>query len=196
MLTIRETGSLLKETAADWVDDEAPHLAAALSCYALLSTAPLVVVSLAIASAVFGADAARGEMTQQVQALIGAQAAGAIQGIATSAQNDHAGFVSSIIAIGIGLFGASGVFGELQLALNIIWGVKAKSGRGVKGFIHDRFLSFTMVLGVAFLLLVSLLVSTVLAGLGHFLAHTLPGGEVVWQVLNALISIAVISVLF
>ncbi|HEY2736591.1 MAG TPA: YhjD/YihY/BrkB family envelope integrity protein, partial [Polyangiales bacterium] len=164
MLTIRQTGSLLKETAVDWVDDEAPHLAAALACYALLSTAPLVVVSLAIASAVFGADAARGEMTQQVQALIGAQAAGAIQGIASSAQNDHAGFISSIIAIVIGLFGASGVFGELQLSLNTIWGVKTKSGRGVKGFIRDRFFSFTMVLGVAFLLLISLLVSTVLAG--------------------------------
>jgi membrane protein len=195
MLTLQKTGALLRETVSDWSDDQAPHLAAALACYTLLSTAPLVILCLSIAGALFGEDAARGEMTQQVQALIGAQAAGAVQSIASSAHHD-AGVLSSIIGIVVGMIGASGVFGELQLALNIIWGVKPKPGRGVKGFIRDRFLSFTMVVGVAFLLLVSLLVSTLLAGIGHFLAGALPGGEILWQVVNALASFAVITGLF
>jgi membrane protein len=195
MLTFKKVGLLLRETVSDWSDDQAPHLAAALACYTLLSTAPLVILCLSIAGAVFGEDAARGEMTQQVQALIGAQAAGAVQSIANSAHHD-AGVLSSIIGIVVGLIGASGVFGELQLALNIIWGVKPKDGRGVRGFIRDRFLSFTMVVSVAFLLLVSLLVSTVLAGIGHFLADALPGGELLWQVINALLSLAVITALF
>jgi membrane protein len=196
MLNIKELGSVLRDTVVKWNDDDAPHLAGALAYYTLLSTAPLVVLCLAIAGAVFGADVARGEMTQQVQSLIGAQAANAVQSIAASAHNESGGVLSSIIGIAVGLFGASGVFGELQLVLNTIWGVKPKSGRGLKGFIRDRFLSFSMVLSVAFLLLVSLVVSSVLAGIGHFLSHALPGGELVWQVVNALISLGVVTLLF
>jgi membrane protein len=196
MLNIKEYGSVLRDTVVDWNDDDAPHLAGALAYYTLLSTAPLVVLCLAIAGAVFGEDAARGEMTQQVQSLIGAQAANAVQSIASSAHSQSGGIIGSIVGIGVGLFGASGVFGELQLVLNTIWGVKPRPGRGVKGFIRDRFLSFTMVLGVAFLLLVSLVVSSVLAGVGHFFAHALPGGEFVWQIVNALISFAVVTLLF
>jgi membrane protein len=125
------------------------------------------------------------------------QAAKAVQSIAaSSANNEKAGIIGSIVGIAVGLFGASGVFGELQLVLNTIWGVKPKPGRGVKGFIQDRFFSFTMVLGVAFLLLVSLVLSSVLSGVGHFLAGALPGGETLWQVVNALISFGIITLLF
>jgi membrane protein len=193
---VKTIGSVVRETTADWIDDEAPHLAAALACYTLLSTAPLVLVCLAIAGAVFGQDAARGELTQQIQALIGGQAASAVQGIASNAHRADAGVLSSIVAIVVGLVGASGVFGELQLALNAIWGVKPKPGRGLRGMIRDRFFSFTMVLGVAFLLLVSLIVSTVLTAVGHFLADTLPGGATIWQLLNALLSLGVVGLLF
>ena len=94
------------------------------------------------------------------------------------------------------LFGASGVFGELQGALNTIWEVAPKPGRGIWGTIRDRLFSFAMVMGVAFLLLVSLILSAALAAAGRFFEQKLPGGEAVWQVINFLVSFAVVSSLF
>jgi membrane protein len=162
----------------------------------LLSTAPLVLFSVALAGAAFGDDAARGQVADQVGAVVGPQAASAIQGVVRNAHREDSGALSSVVGFAVLLFGASGVFGELQTTMNAIWGVKPKPGRGIKGFLRDRFFSFTMVLGVAFMLLVSLLVSTALAAVGRFLAGALPGGEVLWQIVNFLVSIAIITGLF
>jgi membrane protein len=106
------------------------------------------------------------------------------------------GIVSSIVGIVVLLFGASGVFGELQAALNTVWEVQPKPDRGLWGMIKDRFFSFTMVLGVGFLLLVSLLLSAALSAVGRFLSERLPGGEALWQVLNFVISLGVVTSLF
>jgi membrane protein len=128
--------------------------------------------------------------------LIGPQAAQAIESIVDHAKAPASGVIGTIVGIAVLLFGASGVFGELQDSLNIVWEVQPKPGRGIKGFLRDRFFPFTLVLGVAFLLLVSLVLSAALAAAGTFLAGSLPGGETLWQVLNFIISIAAVTVLF
>ena len=195
-MSIPKLFAIVKEAAVDWYEHEAQRQAAALACYTLLSLAPLVLFSIAIAGFVFGEEAARGQIAEQIGNVVGETAASAIQGIAKNAHQSQGGILSSLVGIGVLLFGASGVFGELQTSLNRMWEVKPKPGRGVRGFLRDRFLSFTMVLSVAFLLLVSLLLSTALAAIGRFFSGTLPGGAVVWEVLNFLIQLGVISFLF
>ncbi|HET9957093.1 MAG TPA: YhjD/YihY/BrkB family envelope integrity protein, partial [Polyangiaceae bacterium] len=144
---------LLKESFSDWSDDNASRLAAALACYTLLSIAPLVVLCVVAAGMIFGQDAARGQIAGELSGVVGNEAGQAIQSIVASAKAPESGLISSVVGVVVLLFGASGVFGELQSAMNTIWQVKPKPGRGIKGFIRDRFFSITMVLGVAFLLL-------------------------------------------
>jgi membrane protein len=187
---------VIKKTASDWLDDNAPRLAAALAYYALLSLAPLIVLALAVAGFAFSEEAARGGIARELSGLVGTAGGNAIENIVRSAKAPAAGVLSTVGGIVVLLFGASGVFGELQSALNTIWEVAPRPGRGLGGLIRDRLFSFAMVMGVAFLLLVSLIASAVLAGIGHFLSSTLPGGEVLWQALNLLISLAIIASLF
>jgi len=185
----------LKKTGSEWVEDEATRLAASLALYTLLSIAPLLVIAVAIAGMVFGAEAARGQISQQISTVVGPQAGQAIQGLIANARAPSEGLISSAVGLAVLLFGASGVFGELQSALNRIWNVKPRPGRGLKGIVRDRFFSFAMVMGVAFLLLVSLVVS---AGLATFVEHfrnwiPVPG---VWHVLNLTITLGINAVLF
>lgn len=187
---------LLRDTGTDWYQDDAPRLAASLAYYTLLSTAPLVLLSVSVAGLAFGEEAARGQIAGQLGKVVGTQAASVLEAIAKNAHEAPSGLFSSIISIVLLLLGASGVFGELQTALNAMWGVKPKPGRGVRGFVRDRFLSFTMVLGVAFMLLVSLLISAALSAAGHFFADALPGGATLWQAVNFVFSLAVITGLF
>lgn len=188
--------SLIKETVSDWMDDKAMRLAAALAFYMLLSLAPLLIIAVSVAGLAFGDEAARGELTGQLQAVVGADGAEAVRNILANAKSTSSGVIGTIVGVVLLLFGASGVFGELQGAMNTIWEVEPKPGRGVKGFIRDRFFSLTMVVGVGFLLLVSLVLSAGLSALGNFFSSSLPGGEVMWQVLNFVISIGVFTVLF
>jgi membrane protein len=187
---------VLKTTVSDWLDDNAPRLAAALAYYALLSLAPLIVLALAVAGFAFSDEAARGGIARELSGLVGTSGGNAVENIVQSAKTPTAGVLSTVGGIVVLLFGASGVFGELQSALNTIWEVAPRPGRGLRGLIRDRLFSFAMVMGVAFLLLVSLIASAVLAGVGRFLSGTLPGGEVLWQGVNLLISLAVIASLF
>lgn len=188
--------ALIKETGSDWSEDNAARFAAALAYYTLLSIAPLIVLAVAIAGLAFDQDAARGQIAEQIGAVVGTQAGEAVEAIARNASAPEAGVWSSVIGVVVLLFGASGVFGELQSSLNAIWEVEPKPGRGILGMLKDRFFSFTMVLGVAFLLLVSLVISTAVAALGVYFERALPGGEALWMVLNAVLSLAVITVLF
>jgi membrane protein len=193
---MRRWFKILKQTGIEWYDDEAPRLAASLAYYTLLSTAPLSLLSVAIVGFFFGEQAARGQIAAQIATVTGPEAATAIQGVIQNAHNSQGGTLSAILGAVLLVVGASGVFAELQLALNNMWGVKPKPNRGIRGFVRDRFLSFTMVLGVAFMLLASLFISAALATAGRTLSHALPGGEALWQVLNFLISLAVITLLF
>jgi membrane protein len=186
---------LLKQTYADWSEDKAPRLGAALAYYAIFSLAPLLVIVVGVVSLVFGDDSV-GQIQRQFEALLGAEAAQTIADIIANDTSTEGGLVATLIGLATLLFGASGVFGQLQDALNTIWEVQPRPDRGWMGMIKDRFFSFTMVLGVAFLLLVSLIVSAALATVGDTFSSTLPGGETLWQVINFVVSFAIITVLF
>jgi len=187
---------VIKETGTAWDDDNVTRLAAALAYYTLLSIAPLIVLAVAVTGLAFGEQAAREHIAGELAGVVGAGAAEAIQSIAKNARAPGTGVFSIAVGVVVLLFGASGVFGELQSALNTVWDVAPKPGRGIWGIIKDRFFSFTLVVGVAFLLLVSLVVSAALTWVGAFFEQTLPGGAAVWQVLNFCISFGVVTALF
>jgi membrane protein len=188
--------SPLKDTINKWLDDRAMSLAASLAFYTVLSLAPLLVVAVSVAGLVFGEAAARGEITQQLRGMLGPEGGAAIESILAHSREPSSNVVGASIGIVVLLFGASGVFGELQDSLNAIWQVKPKPGRGVMGIVKARFFSFAMVLGVAFLLLVSLLLSAGLHALGTLLGGGMPGGVALWEGINLAASFAVISLLF
>jgi membrane protein len=179
-----------------WSRDRVPQLGAALAFYTALSIAPLLVLSLAVGAFVFGDEAARGEIATQMTSLAGEQGAQAIQQMIKNADQPASGTAAAIIGVVMLLFGASGVFGELQQSLNLIWEVEPKAGRGIWGMIRDRFFSFVMVLGIAFLLLVSLVLSAVLASLGTIFSHLPESLSWLAQVLNAAVAFLVITLLF
>ncbi|MEW6491050.1 MAG: YihY/virulence factor BrkB family protein [Cyanobacteriota bacterium] len=188
---------LLKEAFQEWQDDKASRLAAALAYYTVFSLAPLVIIAIAIAGAVFGEEAARGEIERQIQGLVGSAGAEVIQtAIENANRPDANGGIASFISVVVLLFGASGVFAELQDSLNTIWEVQPKPGRGIKGFISKRILSFSMVLGIGFLLMVSLIVSAGLSALSTYMSHLIPGVGWLWEILNFVISFGVITLLF
>lgn len=187
---------LLKDTFAEWQEDKAARLAAALAYYTAFSLAPLLIIVIAIAALVFGQDAAQGEIVGQIQGLVGKEGAEAIQTMIENSRKPAEGSIATLISLVILFFGASGVFNELQDALNTIWEVAPKPGQGVAAIVKNRFPSFAMVLGIGFLLLVSLVMSAVLAGLSNYLGHLVPSLQIVWPAVNFLFSFAVITVLF
>lgn len=188
---------LLKETFSEWSKDKASRLAAALAYYTTFSLAPLLIIVIAIAGAVFGEEAARGEIVGQIQGLVGRDGAEFIETAIENANKPTTGRFASIVSVVVLLFGASGVFAELQDALNTVWEVQAKPERGLINVIRNRFLSFTMVLGVGFLLLVSLVTSAALAATVNFFGHLLPPGlDFVWQLVNFIFAFIVSTVLF
>ena len=189
--------ALFKNTAREWTQDKCPQLGAALAYFTVFSLAPLVLVLLAVFGLIFGSsDQARQKITEQLQYLIDPSGIKVIQDIAANASKPQAGIIATTVGVIVGLFGASGVFGQLQDALNTIWGVKPKPGRGLWGFIRTRFLSFAMVGGVCFLLLVSLTVESLLRGLSDYLKNILPGGHILALALFLIFDLAVIVLLF
>lgn len=194
---MRTAWTLLRQTYSEWSEDRVPRLAAALAYYTTFSLAPLLVVLIAIAGAVFGAEAVRGQLDDQVRGLLGQDAARAVQDMVQSAAgNRSTGVLATVLGTAALLFGATGVFGELQDSLNTIWEVKPKPGRGWRGLVQDRLLSFGMVLTVAFLLVVSLVVSALLAGVGKFVGGYVGALEPLWHVVDLVVSIAVLTALF
>ena len=187
---------VLKQTVREWSDDKAPRLGAALAYYTIFSIAPLFIIILAIAGLWFDKQSAQEQIFGQVGSLVGEQGAKAIAGMLQAADKPHQGIVASALAVVTLLLGATGVFVQLQDALNTIWEVKPKPGRGIMGFIRQRILSLAMVFGIGFLLLVSLVVSAGLAAAGKWFEGAMPGGEEVWHAINFIVSFAVIAVLF
>lgn len=195
-MKVKDVFGLFKKTFAEWSEDKAVRLAAALAYYTIIALAPLLILIISIIGLVFGKDAAQGQIVGQISSLVGQQSAEAIQSIIANANQPKSGVIASTLGVLTLLFGASGVFGELQDGLNTVWEVQPKEGRGIWGLIKDRFLSLAMVFGVGFLLLVSLVISAGLAALGTFLNDILPLPEIVMQVLNFIVSMAVITLLF
>ena len=193
---IAVVAALLRHTAKDWKEDHAARHAAALAFYTALSIAPLLLIAIWVAGLVFGADAARGRILGEIGSVTGHDAAETVQSMVESANRPHSGLIASILGIAVLLFGASGVFGELKQSLNAIWEVEDAKKRGVLRLIRERFLSITMVLGVAFLLLVSLVISAALAAMSDALEGWIPGGPILWQAVSFGVSFVLITLLF
>lgn len=151
----------LVQTFRAWSEDAIPRRGAALAFYAAFSTAPLLVIALKIAAAFFGVEAARGEVERQMSSIMGPHAGRALQDMIVAARDANTGALATLLSLAVILFGASAVFAELQAGLNAVWRVKPRQGNTWLGLVRDRFLSFGMVLGVAFLLLVSLVFGAV-----------------------------------
>jgi membrane protein len=192
----RAAWSLVKEAFSDWSRDHAPRLGAALAYYTVFSLVPFLVVVIALIGLVFGQEAAQSAILSQIAALVGEQSAEAIKDMIQRADQPSTGVVATVIALATLLLGASGVFGQLQDALNTVWGVEPKEGRGVWGFVKDRFLSFVAVLGTGFLLLVSLVLSSALAAMGKWFSGQLPLPEAVLELMNVALSFVVVTGLF
>ncbi|HET7238563.1 MAG TPA: YihY/virulence factor BrkB family protein [Terrimicrobiaceae bacterium] len=187
----------MKEATSEWIEDGAMRLSSSLAYYAIFSLAPLLVIVISIAGLVFGEEAARGQIAQEISALAGIRAGEAIQAtVQASASEKTTSMLATIIGLVVLLFGASTVFAELKNALNTIWGVAVKPGRTFLTLVRDRFLSFSIVLAIGFLLLVSLVLSAVLAALGKYMTARLPLPAAVWQAGDFLVSFGVISTLF
>jgi membrane protein len=186
----------IREAAGDWSNGNAAQLGAALAFYSVLSLAPLLVIALAIAGLVWGEEGAKAQFLSQAQSMVGGQGAEAIHGMLQHAQKPKAGAVATILGVITLLFGASGVFGELQTAMNAVWDVPAKNRAGVWAFIRGRFLSFAMVLGTGFLLLVSLIISAAIAGFGHQLGQQFSAFEPLEHAANAIATFIVVTLLF
>ncbi len=188
--------TLFTETFQKWNADKAPRLGAALAYYTTFSLVPLLVLSITIAGLAFGKEAAEQSIMAQIESMMGPQSASAIHQMLVIAQKPASGLLASLIAIGTLLFGASGVFAQLQDALNTVWGIDVKTNRGVWGTIKDRFLSLLAVLGTAFLLLVSLVLSAALSAFGTLYLSWMPGQESVLHVTDLIVSLTFITVLF
>lgn len=187
---------IAKEAAKEWRADKASRLAAALSYYTILSLAPLLVILVAIAGFFVGEGDVRGRILTEAQTLFGDQGRDTVGQILDGASRPGAGLVATVIGVMMLLVGATGVFAQLQDALNTIWEVRPRPGRGVMGVVKDRLISFTVVLGIGFLLLVSLVLTAAVTAAGEFFAESLPVSAFLLQVFNFVLSFLLVTVLF
>jgi membrane protein len=188
---------IAKRTVSEWMAHDNPQMAAALAYYAVFSIAPLLMIAIGVSGFVFGRQAAQGQVMTELQGLIGADGARAIeQMLKHAAARPGSNLLASVVGIVTLLVGASGVMAQLQFSMNRIWDVPSATSGGLARVVRDRFLSFTMVLGVGFLLLVSLLASAAVAALGTYMGDRLPFGEAVMHALNLAISFGVVTFLF
>jgi len=188
--------SLIKGTISKWSEINAPRLGAALSFYTMLSIAPLLVIAISIAGLVFGEAAARGNVVWQIQDLVGVEGGKAIQTMLEHAHKPGAGTIAGLAGLVTLIVGASGVFIELRDSMNTIWGIRAKHSSGWRAMVRERFTAFAMVMGIGFLLMVSLLASTAIAAAGAFFGRYLPIPEAAMQAINTAVSLIGITLCF
>ena len=188
--------SLFKASVSAWSEDKSPRMGASLSFYTIFAMPPLFMIAIFIASVVFDPDAVRTQMFSEVGGLIGQKSAEAINSAMAAQYQANKGAFASTLAVLTLIVTTTGLFIELQDSLNTIWKVEARPGRSIVGFIRVRLLSFAMVVGVAFLLLVSLIVSAGLAALSRYINELLPGLGILSVIANDLVSFLVITVLF
>jgi membrane protein len=186
---------LLKATVSSFIEDEALSRGAAIAFYTVTSIAPILLIVIAIAGLVFGREAAQGAITAQLGGLMGQQAAEVLQSAIANAGKPTSGTLAAIIGVVTLIATASGVFGEMQAALNRIWKAKPE-GTTVSRLIRARAASLGLVGALGFLLVVSLVVSAGLTAFGNYLNTILPFGSLILMVLNTIVSVALLSVLF
>jgi membrane protein len=191
--------SVLTETLNNWYSHNVPRLGASLAFYTLLSLAPLLLIVIAVAGAVFGREAAEGQLVWQIQDLIGRAGAELVQALLQSAQMPGARTLASVAGLLTLLYGATAVVAELRDALNTIWCVPRKEQsalRNIMSLLRDRTLAFAAVLGIGFLLLVSLAINAALSALGDRYSTWLPTSEIILQSIDFAVSYVVVTILF
>ena len=194
---IKHIFSMFRKAGAAWIDDFAPSMGAAISYYTVFSLAPLLVIVIAIAGAVFGREAVTGQIVAQLSGLIGKDGAQVVQGLVASASDTDKGLIAGLISVVILLIGATTVFAELQSALDRIWHVPVEEKpQGIRALLQTRLVSFGLILGVAFLLMVSLSVSAGIAAFGSWAGGLLPSSELLLHALNMAISVCIATLLF
>ncbi len=196
-MDLKQLWDLIRKSVTAWVDDYAPSMGAALAYYTLFSIAPLLIIAIAVAGLAFGQEAARGEIVAQIENLIGREGAIAVQGLLKSANEPAQTIFATVISIVTLVIGATTVFAELQSDLDRIWRVPAPAKEsGIWTLLRARLLSFGLVLGLGFLLLVSLVVSAAIAAFGKWWDGFFQGWEALLYALNFSISLAITALLF
>lgn len=196
-ITFGALATILRRALAGWWNDDVPRLGASLAFYTLFALAPILVVAIAIGGLIFGPEAVRGEIVGQIQGLIGRGGAEAVQSMLEGASKPSTSITATVVGIITFFLGATGAFLELQTALNTIWRVKPKSdGRYLQILVMQRVISFGLVVALGFLLVTSLLVSAGLAAIDTYMGNAFPGVVVLWEALNVLVSLGVITLLF
>jgi membrane protein len=197
MIPPRQFLQLFVKAAKSWSDDYAPSMGAAISYYTVFSLAPLLVIVIAIAGAVFGREAVQGQLVAQLSGLIGVRGADLVQSLVAATSDTDKGLIASLISGVVLVIGATSVFAELQNALDRVWHVPASAKpNGVFAVLRSRLLSIGMILGLVFLLMVSLAVSAAVAAFGALTTDLVPGAEILLQALNLAISFGIATLLF
>ena len=197
MLSPRRLFSLMRKTVSAWSDDQAPGMGAAIAYYTVFSVAPLLLIVIAMAGLIFGRDAVQGEVVAQVQGLMGREGAVAIEGLLKSASEPKTSAFATLVGVVLLCLGATTVFAEIQNALDRIWQIPpTKKPGGVWGFLRTRLLSFGIVLGLGFLLLVSLVISAAVAALGSWWGNYFKGWEATLHIVNLVVSLTFSTLLF
>ncbi len=194
--TLKAIGQIAWETIHATVSGDSLAQGAALSYYTVFAIAPLFVIALAIAGFCFGEQAAHQQLFGQLNLLLGDEGGKAIEALVAAADKSRTGFWATAIAVITLLVAATGVFAQLQNSLNRIWNIQSAPGRNVRNFIRHRLLSFAMVFGMGFILLVSLVVSAALAAVGDWLSSYVTGQEIFLKTIDILLSLAAITALF
>src|SRR3954470_17139217 len=188
---------VLKNTVSGFSDDKITKLSASLAYYTIFSMAPLLVLIISLCGVFLGKEAAEGQISQKLSGVVGSDTAQQLQQMIKSASAGGTGKIAAIIGAITLLVGATSVFAEIQDSINMIWGLKPKPKRGWLKMLQNRLLSFSVIVGLGFLLLVSLSVSAIVEGLNNKLQSYFPGVTVVvFYILNLVITFAVITVLF
>ena len=197
LLRAKQLGKLAWEAVEAWMEDYAPSMGAALAYYTLFSIAPLLLIVIGVAGLAFGDDAARGEIFGQLRDLMGDEGAAAVERLLQSADKPGGGILATVTGVVMLFLGATTVFGELQNALDRIWRAPArKKTSGWWNLLRARLLSFGMILGVSFLLMVSLVVSAGLSAVGKLWGEQLRGWETIAHALDLAVSFAIATLLF
>jgi membrane protein len=195
-MTLKEARDVLLAAVNAWVEDRAPSMGAAIAYYTVFSLAPILILVIAVAGVAFGEEAAEGAIVAQLRELLGRQGAAAVQTMIASAGRGGADWVASIISIALLAFAATTVFGELQASLNVVWKAAPRPGSPVMAVVRVRLISLSLVVGIGFLLLVSLVVSAALTAFAGYLFSIFPYLNVVMRILNFALSFGVTTALF
>jgi membrane protein len=196
LLSWRAWYELLRDTVAKWQKDNCLRLGAALAFNALLSLAPLLLVTIAIVALVFGDDFARSEVLGRVEGIVGVDAAATLREMVERASEPRSGLLATAAGLAMSALAASGLFGQLRQSLDDIWHAKAEPGRGIRGFLVDRLRAFSMLLLISVLLLISLVAGAVVTALAAQIAKLFPGALALARVADLVISFGVSVLLF